>query len=128
MSHFTKIKTKLYNLDTLKKSLTDLKLEWTTESNVIRGYQGQEHSVEIRIPQKNGYDIGFRWNAIEYDLVADLMYWDQPTSLDRFLNQIQQRYAYNTILELSEKQNFQFTSVENQQDGSIRLLLNRYSN
>lgn len=128
MSHFTKIKTKLYNLDTLKKSLTDLKLEWTTEGNVIRGYQGQEHNVEIGIPQKNGYDIGFRWNGVEYDLVADLMYWDQPTSLDRFLNQVQQRYAYNTILELSEKQNFQFTSVENQQDGSIRLLLNRYSN
>ena len=55
------------------------------------------------------------------------MFWTQPYSVDKFLNQLSQRYAYNTILQVSEKQNFQFTQVENVQDGSIRLLLRRYA-
>ena len=37
-----------------------------------------------------------------------------------------QSYAYNTILQVSEKQDFQFTQIKNSQDGSIRLLLRRY--
>ena len=127
MSHFTKIKTKLYDLNTLKKSLSDLKLEWTAENHVIKGYKGQMHQAEVVIKQKNNYDFGFRWNGVEYELVADLMFWAQPYSVDKFLNQLNQRYAYNTILQVSEKQNFQFTQVENAQDGSIRLLLRRYA-
>ena len=127
MSHFTKIKTKLYDLNTLKKSLSDLKLEWTAENNAIKGYKGQMHQAEVVIKQENNYDFGFRWNGYEYELVADLMFWTQPYSVDKFLNQLSQRYAYNTILQVSEKQNFQFTQVENVQDGSIRLLLRRYA-
>ena len=127
MSHFTKIKTKLYDLNTLKKSLSDLKLEWTAENHVIKGYKGQMHEAEIVIKQQNNYDFGFRWNGTEYELVADLMFWAQPYSVDKFLNQLNQRYAYNAILQVSEKQNFQFTQVENAQDGSIRLLLRRYA-
>ena len=127
MSHFTKIKTKLYDLNTLKKSLSDLKLEWTAENNGIKGYKGQMHQAEVVIKQENNYDFGFRWNGYEYELVADLMFWTQPYSVDKFLNQLSQRYAYNTILQVSEKQNFQFTQVENVQDGSIRLLLRRYA-
>lgn len=126
MSHFTKIKTKLYDLQTLKKSLSDLKLEWTVENHVINGYKGQQHKAEIVIKQEKNYDFGFRWNGAEYELVADLMFWAQPYSVDKFLNQLSQRYAYNAVLQVSEKQNFQFTQVENAQDGSIRLLLRRY--
>nr|WKK50272.1 hypothetical chloroplast RF35 [Ochrosphaera neapolitana] len=127
MSHFTKIKTKLYDLATLKKSLSDLKLEWTVENQVIEGYQGQKHDAEIIIKQENKYDLGFKWNGSEYEFVADLMFWAQPYSVDKFLNQINQRYAYNSIIQVSEQQNFQFTQAENTQDGSIRLLLRRYT-
>ena len=127
MSHFTKIKTKLYDLNTLKKSLSDLKLEWTAEKHVITGYKGQQHKAEIVIKQENNYDFGFRWNGVEYELVADLMFWAQPYSVDKFLNQLNQRYAYNAVLKVSEKQNFQFTQIENKQNGSIRLVLRRYA-
>ena len=127
MSHFTKIKTKLSDLSILKKSLADLKLEWTVDNNVIEGYKGQKHEAEIIIKQKNNYDVGFKWNGSEYEFVADLMFWEQPYSVDKFLNQINQRYAYNSIIQVSEQQNFQFTQAENSQDGSIRLLLRRYA-
>ena len=126
MSHFTKIKTKLYNLDTLKKSLSDLSLEWSSNEIEVRGYQGQKHSAELVIKQENNHDIGFKWNGKEYELVTDLMFWSQPYSVDKFLNQVNQRYAYNSILQVSEKEGFNFTESENNQDGSVRLVLRRF--
>jgi hypothetical protein len=126
MSHFTKIKTKLYNLETLKKSLSDLNFEWTTGNEEIRGYQGQKHSAELVLKQENKHDIGFKWNGNEYELVTDLMFWAQSTSVDKFLNQINQRYAYNSILQVSEKEGFHFTESESNQDGSVRLVLRRF--
>ena len=126
MSHFSKIKTKLYDRNILKKSLSDLKLEWTEQNQQIVGYQKQTHDAEIIVKQSNNYDIGFKWNGVEYELVTDLMFWAQPYSVDKFLNQINQRYAYNSIMQVSERENFNFTQSENSQDGSIRVLLTRY--
>ena len=126
MSHFSKIKTKLYDRNILKKSLSDLKLEWTEQNQQIVGYQKQTHDAEIIVKQSNKYDIGFKWNGVEYELVTDLMFWAQPYSVDKFLNQINQRYAYNSIVQVSERENFNFTQSENSQDGSIRVLLTRY--
>ena len=126
MSHFSKIKTKLYDRNILKKSLSDLKLEWTEQNQQIVGYQKQTHDAEIIVKQSNNYDIGFKWNGVEYELVTDLMFWAQPYSVDKFLNQINQRYAYNSIVQVSERENFNFTQSENSQDGSIRVHLTRY--
>ena len=126
MSHFSKIKTKLYDRNILKKSLSDLKLEWTEQNQQIVGYQKQTHDAEIIVKQSNNYDIGFKWNGVEYELVTDLMFWAQPYYVDKFLNQINQRYAYNSIVQVSERENFNFTQSENSQDGSIRVLLTRY--
>ena len=126
MSHFSKIKTKLYDRNILKKSLSDLKLEWTEQNQQIVGYQKQTHDAEIIVKQSNNYDIGFKWNGVEYELVTDLMFWAQPYSVDKFLNQINQRYAYNSIVQVSERENFNFTQSENSQDGSIPVLLTRY--
>ena len=126
MSHFTKIKTKLYDKVTIEKSLSDLNIVWDTETTKIRGYKNQEQSAEIVIRQDNNHDIGFKWNGNEYELVADLMFWDQKYSVNKFLNQINQRYAFNLITKVSEEQNFQYVEAENQQDGSIRLLLRKF--
>lgn len=126
MSHFTKIKTKLYNLETLKKSLSDLNIEWTSEEQEIRGYKEQRQNVELVVRQKNNYDLGFKWNGAEYELITDLMFWKQPYSIDKFLNHVNQRYAYNSIIEASEKQNFDFVKAENSKNGTMRVVLRRY--
>ena len=127
MSHFTKIKTKLYNLQTLKKSLSDLNIEWTVQTTDVRGYQNTTHEAELVIPQENKHDIGFKWNGTEYELVTDLMFWAQDNSVDKFLNRINQRYAYNSIIGVSEKEGFNFTQTETNEDGSIRLVLRRFN-
>jgi hypothetical protein len=127
MSHFTKIKTKLYDRVTIEKSLADLNIEWTTGTEKIRGYNNQQHDADIVIAQNNNHDIGFKWNNTEYELVADLMFWDQAYSVDKFLNQLHQRYAFNLITKVSEEQGLEFVEAENQESGSIRLVLRKFS-
>ena len=126
MSHFTKIKTKLYDRATIEKSLSDLNIEWESGLKQIKGYNNQQHEAEIIIRQKNNHDIGFKWNGNEYELVTDLMFWSQDYSVDKFLNRVNQRYAYNSIIGVSEKEGFQFTQTETSEDGSIRLVLRRF--
>lgn len=126
MSHFTNIKTKLYDRATIEKSLSDLNIEWEVGATNVRGYKNQEQYADIVIRQKNNHDIGFKWNNKEYELVADLMFWDQKYSVNKFLNQLNQRYAFNLIAKVSEEQSFQYVAAENQQDGSIRLLLRKF--
>lgn len=126
MSHFTSIKTKLYDRKTIEKSLSDLNIKWENGVNKVRGYNNQEEFAEIVIRQDNNHDLGFKWNGKEYELVTDLMFWDQKYSVNKFLNQVNQRYAFNLITKVSEEQSFQYVEAENQQDGSIRLLLRKF--
>ena len=127
MSHFTKIKTKLYDRATIEKSLSDLNIEWESGRKQIKGYNNQEHEAEIIIRQKNNHDIGLKWNGKEYELVTDLMFWDQSHSVNKFLNGINQRYAFNLIAKVSEEQSFQYVEAKNQQDGSIKLVLRKFN-
>jgi hypothetical protein len=127
MSHFSNIKTKIRNLTALKTSLTNLGIDWKEGPRAIRGYQGQTLTAEVVVEQANNYDIGFSWNGQEYELVADLQYWQQPLTVDGFLKQVTKGYALETILQESAKQGFQVAEQTNNQDGSIRLVVQRWS-
>jgi Protein of unknown function (DUF1257) len=127
MSHFSQIKTQLRNLSSLQAALTDLGINWKAGSEAIRGYRGKTQTAEIAIEQDNGYDIGFRWNGSEYELVADLQFWRQELTVDRFLSHVTQRYAYHTVLNETTQKGFQVTEQQQNKDGSIRLVLQRWS-
>lgn len=127
MSHFSSIKTQIRNLTSLKASLKDLGIEWKEGPSPVRGYQGQTSQAEIVISQPNNYDIGFSWNGQEYELVADLQYWQQPWTVDGFLQRVTQGYALHTILNESNKQGFSVTEQQKNEDGSIRLVVQRWS-
>ena len=127
MSHFSNIKTKIRNLDSLKTALRDLGIDWKEGTESIRGYQGQTREAAIVVEQDNNYDFGFSWNGSEYELVADLQYWQQPLTVDGFLKKVTQRYAYHTVLEATTNQGFEISEQQKNQDGSIRLVLQRWS-
>ena len=126
MSHFSKIKTTLKDLSLLQKSLNDLGVSWDERINTIKGYKAQECFANLVIKQNNNYDIGFTWNGTEYQLVADLQFWQQPWSVELFLDKITQRYAYNYILKTTEIQGFQRIEEITQENGSIKLTLQRW--
>lgn len=127
MSHFSQIKTQIRNLASLQAALTELGIEWKAGSSQVRGYRGQTRNAEVTIEQENGYDIGFSWNGTEYELVADLQYWQQDWSVDGFLRRVTQRYAYHTVVKETARQGFQVAEQQNNEDGSIRLLVQRWS-
>lgn len=127
MSHFSNIKTQIRNLTSLKAALTDMGIDWKAGPQPVRGYRGQTRNAEVVIEQDNGYDIGFSSNGKEYELVADLEYWKQPLSVEGFLNKVTQGYAYQTVLSETTKQGFQVSEQQNNADGSIRLVVQRWS-
>ena len=127
MSHFSNIKTQIRNLKSLKAALSDLGIEWKSGPRAVRGYQGQTHTAEIVVEQDNNFDVGFSWNGSEYELVADLQYWQQPLSVEGFLKRVTQRYAYNTVVDESAKQGFELAEQQKNDDGSIRLVVQRWS-
>ena len=128
MSHFSKIQTSLKDLDLLKKSLNDLSINWEPDLNKIRCYKDQTIFANIVIKQDNNYDIGFSWNGFEYQLVADIQFWQQPWSIELFLDRVNQRYAYNSILESTSKQGFHTVNETVQENGSIKLTLQKWNN
>lgn len=127
MSHFSQIKTQIRNLNSLQAALTDLGIDWKSGSKTVRGYRGQTRNAEITIEQDNGYDVGFSWNGKEYELVADLQYWQQSWSVEGFLRQVTQRYAYHTVVNETARQGFHIAEQKQNQDGSIRVLVQRWS-
>ena len=127
MSHFSKIQTSLKDLDLLKKSLSDLSIQWEPELNRVRGYKDQTTFANLVIRQDNNYDIGFSWNGFEYQLVADIQFWQQPWSIELFLDRVSQKYAYNSIVDSTSKQGFQTVNETVQEDGSIKLTLQKWN-
>lgn len=127
MSHFSQIKTQLRNLPTLKETLSDLEMDYKEGPCSVRGYKGMTQIAELVIEQENGYDIGFVWNGVSHEMVTDLQFWNQASSVDRFLKQITQRYAYNTILQETSQQGFNVAEQQRSEDGTIRLVLQRWS-
>jgi hypothetical protein len=127
MSHFSQIKTQIRNLSALEAALTDLGVDYRSGNCTVSGYQGQSTTAQVTIAQANGYDIGFSWNGQEYALVADLQYWQQPLTVEGFLRQVSQRYAYHTVIREGQKQGFTLAEQKQQADGSIQLVLQRWS-
>lgn len=126
MSHFTKIKTTLKDLTVLKKSLRDLSIQWEDKSQVVKGYKNQTSFANLVITQNNNYDIGFTWNGFEYQLVADLQFWQQPWSVELFLDKVTQRYAYNSIVDTTKLQGFEAIEEVTHENGAIKLTLQRW--
>lgn len=127
MSHFSQIKTQIRNLSSLKAALTDLGIDWKEGPRPVRGYRGQTATAEVAIEQENNYDIGFSWNGKEYELIADLQYWQQPWTVNGFLNRVTQRYAYHTVVNETTRQGFQVAEQQHNEDGSVRLVVQRWS-
>ncbi len=127
MSHFSSIKTQIRDLNALKKALSDMQVDWKAGPHPVRGYKGDTRDAEVVIEQDNGYDVGFGWNGQEYELVADLQYWKQPLTVNRFLSQVTQKYAINTVLDTTADQGFQVSEQINNQDGTVRLVVQRWN-
>jgi len=121
MSHFTNIKTRFQNLLYLEKGLDSLNIAY-------RRKKTNNINSNLIIPQKNSYDIEFAWNEndCQYELVADMMFWEQPYPIEVFMEKIAQQYADKVITGESKKIGFQTIKCQPNVDGSNTLILERW--
>ena len=129
MSHFSTIKTELRDSQSLLEALEDLGHGPRQGSLMVRGYRGKTVEAQLAVDQANGADIGFRLNPEtgSYELVTDLDLWNQPVPVERFLAQLNQRYALRSILAATAEEGFQVSEQVQQQDGSIELVVSRWA-
>ena len=129
MSHFSTIKTELRDRQSLLEALEDLGHGPRQGSLMVRGYRGQTVEAQLAVAQANGADIGFRLNPEtgSYELVTDLDLWNQSVPVERFLAQLNQRYALRSILAATAEEGFQVSEQAQQQDGSIELVVTRWA-
>mgnify|MGYP005855285467 CR=1 FL=1 len=124
MSHFTRIQTRLRDIAIVKEALKDLKYA-VRENDAVRGYSRWERvSADVVVEAEDGRDIGFRQDGDQVELVAD--FWNRRLDQEAFLQRITQRYAYRMVIQKAGEQGFQVVKEEQQQDGSIRVVVQRW--
>ncbi len=106
MSHFVRIQTQLREKEMLTRALRDLHYQYQEGENlVVRGYSGNRETAEVVVNTGSEYDIGFQRKQEVYEVVAD--WWgvqkDTPIRQENFLQQLNQEYSRNIILDQAEK-------------------------
>jgi len=129
MSHFSTIKTKLKNKPILQEALEILQYNVTEDQELkVTGAHGINHeTVEADIAI--GTDVGFRMNPMtgEYELVADLETWNQPITVERFMDKVTQQYAIQTVKKNTVKEGFTIENEIKNVDGSVELVVTRWT-
>lgn len=122
MSHFTKVRTQLRDLDTVRQALT--KLGYSVSSGEVRGYGRERADADLVVEVANGYDVGFRFDGKAVSMVGD--FWGIKMQPEEFLGRVTQQYAYITVTNQATAQGWNVVGEEKQSDGSIRLVVERW--
>ncbi len=123
MSHFTTIKVQIKNGEILQGVLQELGHQ-VEQNTTVRGYQGNKTNAEYVIRQNNGYDLGFRRDGENYELVAD--FWGARINQQDFVNSILHKYAHKTLMATVEEQGFNVEEEEVLEDGTVRVVVGRW--
>lgn len=123
MSHFTTIKVQIKNGEILHQVLQDLGYQVEINTN-LRGYMGEITNAEYVIGQSNGYDLGFRIEGENYELVAD--FWGAKINKQEFINRISQKYAHKTLMESIQSEGFNVEEEEVLEDVTVRVVVGRW--
>ena len=128
MSHFSRIKTKIKNKPEFEEALLLLQYDVKEDQELkVTGAHGIKHET-VTADLAIGSDVGFILNPMtnEYELVADLETWNQPISVERFLDKVNQQYARMTIHNQVKKMGFQVEEELEMDDNSIELTVTRW--
>jgi hypothetical protein len=116
------MKTHFQNLFYLGKALDRLNITYKLQSK-----DSNLSNPNLIIPQSNNYDLKFRWNSNEYELVVDMSFWEQSYPIENFIDKIAQQYAGEVVIGESQKIGFQPVKYQQNSDGSNTLVLERWN-
>jgi hypothetical protein len=127
MSHLTYMKTSFQNLFYLEKALNRLNIIHEEQEKTSITLDSEIYNKNLVISQSNGYSIEFVWNGQEYELTADMSFWEQSCPIESFIDKIAQQYAGEVIIGESQKMGFQAIDYQQNTDGSNTLVLERWN-
>lgn len=124
MSHISRIKTKITDLEFAKMAIKDMGFAYEEVEQKIKGFGGQETPVDIRIKLPLSYDIGLHKKGEFYEIVAD---WFGVRGINQksFTEKLMQRYAYHASRAKLEQQGFSMVEEKVEETGQIRIVLRR---
>lgn len=124
MSHFSRIKTQFKETKYLLQALKDLGFSYEEGDQQVIGFGGRKTPVEIRVPLKLSYDLGFRRSGENYEIVAD-WYGIRGINQNDFTQKLMQRYAYHATRDKMQQQGFDMVEEKVEDTGQIRIVLRR---
>ena len=119
MSHFSTIKTKIKDRDSLLKALQVLEYDVEVDQKLENPIDHEHEEVHVHVAVGN--DIGFRLNPSTqtYELVTDLQTWDKPIPVERFLQKVSQQYAEEVLVKEAIAEGMQVESRKVNNDGTV---------
>ena len=126
MSHFVRIRTQIREREHLVQALRYLHCQFQEGQNiVVRGYAGNRETADVVVDTGSNYDIGFRRQAEEFEVVADWWGVEGNTSIRQqsFIAQVSQRYAYNLVKEQAREQYLVVEEEQELENGDVVILL-----
>lgn len=126
MSHFQRLRLQIREREHLVQALRDLHYQYQEGENlIVRGYAGNRETAQVVIDTGSQYDIGFRRNAEEFEVVADWWGVEGKTRIRQqpFLQEVQRQYAYNLIREQAREQNLIVEEERTLENGDMVILL-----
>jgi len=138
MSHFTSIKTKIKDLEILKRSLRRIGYSTREGKQSVYGYGGQQTWVDLLVKMPQGYNIGFRKSLDgSYEIVAD---WfgvrsvssekfreDIESAFDDIKNEIRRRYSLEKVIKETQRLSFSVVEQKEEKDKTIKLVVRRFT-
>lgn len=125
MSHFTTIKTKLFDREILRKALSNLGQTFQENASIPRHHGGTE-SVDFAVRMDTHSPLGFKKSpetgCYEIRGSAELLpCWKFNT----FLKHLFQEYAYQKVLQETRKRGFSLVQEEKLKTGALKLVLRK---
>ena len=123
MSHFTTIRTEIYDLDILTQTLRDLKLNFKNGGSIVGP---QSLDVDIAVSMDRHYCFGFKRDHEKraYEIKTSEEFTRKgkfKETIDRILN----GYAYRKVLHETRRRGFALVQEERVDSGTIKLVLRK---
>ncbi len=126
MSHFVRIRTQIREREHLVQALRDLHHQFQEGENLqVRGWSGSRERAEVVVDTGSEYDIGFKRQAEEYEVVAD--WWgvegNTPIRQESFIREVNRQYAYNVIQDQVREQDLIVEEEQTLENGDTVIIL-----
>lgn len=130
MSHFTEVKTKVKNIETIKKALKDLNysFEYSSDLVSVRGFYGEKIPAEFKISTGTDYDLGLRKTASgDYEFVADFeMLKAHKVDFETIQSKIQQTYSMIEVKAILEEQGYELGEQLEDENGNLQIVVSKW--